>query len=175
MVAEYGLSLRITTAQRLNLAGISKEDLDAVVAALGAEVRKCPPGVTVCTGAGSCKMGVGETRRIGQRLVALIQDNGPYPFKIKSGVSGCKMSCGLSYVRDIGLVAGAKGWELYFGGCATSKACPGIVLGKGLREEQALEKVAKGLAFYKENGRKRERISGMVQRLGAEAVTRALE
>lgn len=174
MIKEYGLSLRITTAQRLNLAGISKEQLDAVVAALGAEVKKCPPGVTVCTGAGVCKLGVQETRSISRKLVALIQENGPYPFKIKSGVSGCGMSCGLSYVRDIGLVAKAHGWDLYFGGSATSSPGPGVLLGTELSEEQVLGLVANGLAYYKENGKKRERIGGMVRRIGSEAIVRAL-
>ncbi len=174
LMDQYAFTLRVTTAQRLNLAGVSKEQVEEIAEALGAVVRKCAPGVSVCTGAGVCRMGVQETGAISDTLVAVIQENGPYPFKIKSGVSGCKMSCGLSHVRDIGLVAGVKGWDLYFGGCATAHAAPGILLGKALTEEEAMRLVARGLVFYRENGKKRERIGGMVRRLGAEAVTAAL-
>ncbi len=119
-------ALRATTGQRMNLEGIAKDRLDEVVAALGSSVAMCPPGVSVCPGGSICKYGIQETRALGDKLLAVIKENAPYPFKVKSGVSGCKMACGLSFVRDIGLVGRAKGWELYFGGSAMSKASVGI-------------------------------------------------
>jgi len=112
---------------------------------------------------------------LGNKLLATIKENAPYPFKIKSGVSGCKMGCGLSFVRDIGLVGSAKGWELYFGGSAMSKANVGIQLGSELSEGQVLEMVGKALSYYKENGKKRERIGSMVQRIGHDVVAGALK
>jgi NAD(P)H-nitrite reductase large subunit len=167
-------TLRATTGQRMNLEGIPKDRLDEVVAALGTAVEKCPPGVSVCPGGGICKYGVQETRELGRKLEAVIKQNGPYPFKIKSGVSGCRMGCGLSFVRDIGLVSRAKGWDLYFGGSAVGTPTPGVLLGSALSSEEVVNIVTRALAFYKENAHKRERIGKMVQRLGHEAVSAAL-
>jgi NAD(P)H-nitrite reductase large subunit len=176
VMAKYGLTtLRATTGQRMNLEGVPADRLDEVVAALGTRVEKCPPGVSVCPGGAECKYGMQETRELGNMLTALIKANGPYPFKIKAGVSGCRMGCGLSFVRDIGLVASARGWKLYFGGVAVGAPAPGVLLGSDLSHEQVLELVTRGLAFYRENGKKRERIGAMVQRLGHEAVAEALK
>lgn len=168
-------TLRATTGQRMNLEGIPAERLDEVVAALGTAVEKCPPGVSVCPGGGVCTLGMQETRALGTRLEAVVKAGGPYPFKIKSGVSGCSMGCGLSFVRDIGLVARRAGWDLYYGASAVGSASPGVLLGSALNEEQVLELVTRALAYYKENGRKRERIGRMVQRLGSETVLAALQ
>ena len=167
--------LRATTGQRMNLEGVPKDRLDEIVAALGTAVEKCPPGVSVCPGGAQCRYGKQETRELGIRLTSLVKENGPYPFKVKSGVSGCSFGCGLSFVRDIGLVGKVAGWDLYLGGSATTRPGPGVLLGSGLTESQVLEAVLKALAFYKENGRKRERIGRMVQRLGHETVAEILK
>lgn len=169
-----GVELRATTGQRMNLECVPKDKLDEVVAALGSSVPVCPPGVSVCPGSELCKYGQLPTRDFGSRVLELIKSNAPYPFKIKSGVSGCAMGCGLSFIRDIGLVAKAKGWDVLYGGSARHRAAPGIRIGKSVSEEEALAAIEKGLAFYKENGRKGERIGLMVQRLGTEAVEKAL-
>lgn len=169
-----GVTLRATTGQRMNLENVPEDRLDEVVALLGTAIPKCPPGVSVCSGGDLCKLGMQPTRSMADRLLAVIRENGPYPFKVKSGVSGCGMACGLSFVRDVGLVAGAKGWDVYFGGCATSKACPGVRIGKGLSADKALEVVGRALVLYRENGKKRERTSGLMRRLGKEALLSAL-
>ncbi|WP_291326247.1 nitrite reductase [Desulfovibrio sp. UCD-KL4C] len=175
-MTEFNLtSLRATTGQRMNLEGIPDAKLDEVIASLGVAIEKPLPEITVCTGAGICMYGVQETRSMGDKILSLLKENGPYPFKIKTGVSGCKMSCGLSYVRDIGLIGGPKGWDVYFGGAAARNAGVGILLGKAVSSEDALNLIAKALVFYRENGKKRERTSGMVNRLGADEVLAALK
>ena len=176
VMTEYGLpTLRATTGQRMNLEGIPGDKVDEIAAALGTAVEKCPPGISVCPGSAECRYGKQETRELGRRLTSLIKENGPYPFKVKSGVSGCSFGCGLSFVRDIGLVGKSTGWDLYFGGSATSNPGPGVALGKKLNEDDVLDLVRQALAFYKENGKKGERIGSMVRRLGHEAVAESLK
>ena len=176
VMTAYGLpTLRATSGQRMNLEGIPKDKLDEIVNALGTAVEKCPPGVSVCPGSAECRYGKQETRELGRKLTTLVKENGPYPFKVKSGVSGCSFGCGLSFVRDIGLVGKSTGWDLYFGGSATSNPGPGVALGKKLHEDEVLDRVRQALAFYKENGKKGERIGSMVRRLGHEAVAESLK
>lgn len=175
VMEKYELTaLRATTGQRMNLEGIPSERLDEVIEALGVAVQKCPPGVSVCPGGGVCRFGVQKTRDLGNRLLEIVKKNAPYPYKVKSGISGCKMACGLSFVRDIGLVAGPKGWDVYFGGAATRNPGRGVLIGKAMSEDEALAAVEKGLLFYKENARKRERIGAMVQRMGHDVIAEAL-
>ena len=172
----FGLtSLRATTGQRMNLEGIPKDKLGEVIEALGTSVEKAPPGVSVCTGAGICKYGMQESYGMADRLLAVVKENGPYPFKVKSGVSGCKMACGMSFIRDIGMVGGPKGWEVHFGGSPRKDAGLGVMLGSKVSEEEALDLAKKALLFYKDNGRKRERTSAMLRRLGADAVLDAVK
>lgn len=172
VMVKYELTaLRATTGQRMNLEGIPDDKVDDVIAELGTSIKKCPPGVGVCPGGGICRYGVQPTRDLGDRLLALVMEKGPYPFKVKSGVSGCRMACGLSYVRDVGLVATKKGWTALFGAHAGRHARLGVELGTEMTEDQALEAIAKALDYYKENGVKRERTGVMVKRLGLEKVT----
>ncbi len=176
IIAKYELSgLRATTGQRMNLEGIPKDKLNDVLAEIGTPVEMCPPGVGVCPGAEICKYGIQKTRDVGDRLLALIMANGPYPYKIKSGVSGCRMVCGLSYVRDIGLVGKSKGWEVYFGGGAGRKTRKGVLIGSDMNDDEALAVIEKALIFYRENGGKFERTSGTVTRLGDEALLEAVK
>jgi NAD(P)H-nitrite reductase large subunit len=175
-MAKFNLtSLRATTGQRMNLEGIPEAQLGEVVASLGTAVEKAPPGLSVCSGAGVCLYGVQESRAVGDKILALVKENGPYPFKVKSGVSGCKLACGLSFIRDIGLVGAPKGWDVYFGGAATRNAGVGIQLGKNVSEDEALSLIGKALVYYRENGRKRERTSGTIKRLGADALLAAVK
>ena len=176
VMTAYGLpTLRATTGQRMNLEGVPAHKVDEIVAALGTAVSKCPPGVSVCPGSMQCKYGRQQTRELGRELSVLLKENGPYPFKVKTGVSGCGFGCGLSFVRDIGLVGKSVGWDLYFGGSATFSPGLGVALGKKLSEGEVLDRVRKALAFYKENGRKGERTGRMVRRLGHEAVAESLK
>jgi len=176
VMTAYGLpTLRATTGQRMNLEGIPGDKVDEIAAALGTVVTKCPPGVSVCPGNVDCRYGKQETRELGRMLSSLLKENGPYPFKVKTGVSGCSFGCGLSFVRDIGLVGKSSGWDLYFGGSATFNPGLGMLLGTKLSADEVLDSVRKGLSFYKENGKKGERIGRMVRRIGHEIVAEALK
>lgn len=176
VMTKYNLpSLCSTTGQRMNIEGVPADKLDEITAALGVSVEKAPPGVSVCPGAAQCKLGQQRTREIGKKILALVKENGPYPYKVKSGVSGCKTACAMSYVRDIGLLGGPKGWDVMFGGGATRNAGPGVVLGTGLSSEEALELLRKALIFYRENGKKRERTRATIARLGEDALLDALK
>jgi len=170
-----GITLRATTGQRMNLEGIPKDKLDDVVSTLGTSIPMCPPGVSVCPGSELCKYGRQKTREIGDRLLELIKANGPYPFKVKSGISGCGMACGLSFVRDIGLVGLAKGWNVHFGGSARHRAAPGLCLAKSVSDDEALAIVKKALIYYRDTARKGERMGMLVRRLGHEVVADALK
>ncbi len=165
----YGVTLRATMSQRVNIENIKKDDLEDIVLMLGATVGM-QPGVVSCPGGHVCKFGVLPTRQLARDVLATIQKHGPYPHKVKAGISGCGMGCGMSAPRDIGLIAAKDGWSLYFGGVGTRDARPGVMLGERLSEAEVLRLLEHALEYYKANGKTRERTGKMLTRLGDDVV-----
>jgi NAD(P)H-nitrite reductase large subunit len=96
------------------------------------------------------------------------------PAKLKVGVSGCPMTCAEGYVRDIGLIGKRSGWIVTFGGNSGGRPRIAEVVAEGLTSEQAIGLVDKLVAYYRQNGKKRERVARMVERLGIAAVKAAV-
>ena len=111
--------------------------------------------------------------RVELRLRALAEGM-PLPAKVRVGISGCPRCCGESYVRDIGLVGGRKGWTLAFGGNAGARPRAADELASGLDEDQALALMENALAHYAANARKNQRTARFVESCGAEELRRAL-
>ena len=90
------------------------------------------------------------------------------PNKMKMAVSGCNLNCSESVVRDIGLVGKDDGWTLMIGGNVGPKPRLATVLTDTLDDDAALALIERLVAFYKENGKKGERLGRMVERVGME-------
>jgi len=174
VVQEFGIpELRLTARQRLQLKGIPEDKIEAVIERLGAVGEVCKYIVQACVGNTSCRMGVQNSMEMAAKLEEFL--NGyQLPAKLKSGVSGCSMSCGESYVRDVGLVGRKNGWTVVFGGNAGKRVRKGDTLAEDVSPERALEIVGKALAFYSENAKPKERTARFVERIGVEAVREAV-
>jgi NAD(P)H-nitrite reductase large subunit len=88
--------------------------------------------------------------------------------KMKMAVSGCQLNCSESVVRDIGRVGKAEGWTLMIGGNVGPKPRLATELTDALDDEAALALVERLVAFYRDNGKKGERLGKMVARTGME-------
>jgi NAD(P)H-nitrite reductase large subunit len=96
------------------------------------------------------------------------------PGKFKMSVSGCKLNCAESWVRDIGLYGGADGWVLLAGGNVGASPRIAQELMSGLNDDQALQVIEKAVNFYKENAKKGERLGKMIDRIGFESLNAAV-
>ncbi|QGY41239.1 nitrite reductase [Pseudodesulfovibrio cashew] len=174
VVKEFGLpGVRVTARQRIQLIGIPEDKLRTVIERLGLVGEGRKYFVQACAGNSSCRFGVRDSMEMGARLEEFL--NGfDLPAKLKSGVSGCPMSCGESYVRDIGLAGTPKGWTVLFGGNAGRRVRKGDVLAKGVSDEEALKIVGNALDFYAKNAKKKERTARFVERVGIDAVLEAV-
>ncbi len=90
------------------------------------------------------------------------------PNKLKMAVSGCQLNCSESVVRDIGLVGKSEGWTLMIGGNVGPKPRLAKELTDALDDEAALALVERLVAFYRDSGKKGERLGKMVARTGLE-------
>jgi NAD(P)H-nitrite reductase large subunit len=116
-VAEkYGVkAVKLTSAQRVALVGLKREDLDQVWEDLGrvpgAAIGLCVRSIKICPGTTFCRIGMQDAVGLGLHLDEKYHGM-PLPFKFKIGVSGCPNNCSESVIKDLGLVGAAKGWRV---------------------------------------------------------------
>jgi len=171
---KYGVPvIKITSGQRFALVGIKREDVDEVWRDLGMDVGKaielCLHYVQACPGTEVCSFGMQDSLALGMKIEEFFIGM-DLPAKVKIGVSGCPMCCGESFVRDIGVFGKKSGWNLVVGGSSARRPRVGDLVGESLSEEEVIPLIKRTLEYYRENGKKRERMARFVDRIGIENV-----
>lgn len=92
----------------------------------------------------------------------------PMPAALKIAVSGCPKNCMEAQSNDIGLIGLPKGYDVYIGGRGGRKQALGQLLCQNVQSEELLPLVEKIIARYLEVGKKRERLSRVVELHGLE-------
>ena len=174
VVEEHGLKgVRISTGQQLFIDGVPEDRLKAVIDGLGEVGVAYRNKAQGCLGTDGCKLGQQDSRAAVVRLSEML-DTFVFPCKVKAGVSGCPMCCAETMVRDVGLFGRKHGWTVAFGGNAGQRPRQADVLARDVSEDEAFDILGKALAFYAENGKKKERTARFVERVGLDAVKAAI-
>lgn len=162
-------AIKITGATRLAIVGLKESDIDAVWEELGLEkgaaVGLCVRSIRACPGTTFCKLGKQDALGIGMALDRKYHA-AALPGKFKMAVSGCKLSCSESWVRDIGLIGFAEGWTLTIGGNVGMTPRIGKELKTGLNDDQVMGAVEKVIAVYTDQAKPGERLGKMIERIG---------
>jgi NAD(P)H-nitrite reductase large subunit len=170
-------ALKITGAARIAIIGIKEEDVDDVWKDIGMPqghaVGLCVRSVRSCPGTTFCRLGQQDALGIGMKLDELYHGR-ELPGKFKMAVSGCKLSCAESWVRDIGLIGEKDGWTLTVGGNVGAKPRIGQVAVEGLDDELILSAIEKTVQFYSKEAKKGERMGKMLDRIGIEPLVEAV-
>ena len=165
-------ALKITSAARIAIVGITEDQVDDVWKDLGMDpghaVGLCVRSVKVCPGTTFCRLGKQDSIEMGTKLDEIYHGM-VLPSKMKMAVSGCKIQCAENCIKDISLYGTANGWTLLIGGNGSANPRLADVLMEDLSREDALEMVARVVDYYRENS-KRERMGRMVERIGLDAV-----
>lgn len=170
-------ALKITGANRIAVVGIKEDDIDKVWDDLGmgkgAAVGLCVRSVRACPGNTFCKLGQQDALGMGLKLDK--QYHGmELPGKLKMAVSGCKLNCAESWVRDVGLVGQKDGWMLLVGGNVGASPRIGEELTGSLDDAAALSAVAAVIDYYRQNAKKGERLGKMIARIGIQPLRDAV-
>ncbi|WP_029898745.1 sulfite reductase [Desulfohalovibrio reitneri] len=168
--AEY---IKLTSGQRLLLAGFPEENVAAAAEDLGELGRVCKHYVQACPGNETCAHGLDDSMGLGKRIEDMLFERDDLPGKVKAGVSGCPRCCAESMVRDIGLVATPSGWRVIFGGNAGFKPRVGDVVAEKVTADEALDIVRKLLDFYAREGKPKQRTARFAEKVGLDALRRA--
>jgi len=170
-------ALKITGAARIAIVGVREEDIDNIWQELGlkpgAAVGLCVRSVRACPGTNFCKIGKQDALGMGMKLDEIYHGM-ELPGKFKMAVSGCKLNCAESWVRDVGLYGESNGWTLVIGGNVGAKPRIAQELITDLDDARALEAIEGVIHYYEENGKKGERLGKMIDRIGFETVKTAL-
>jgi len=164
---KYGLTMKLTSAQRMMLIGLKEEQVEAVWQDLGMKPAftssSSVRSVKICPGTTFCKRGHQDSVKIGMILDKRYLGM-ELPKKMKIGVSGCPNSCGESMLKDIGLVGQNEGWSLYVGGSAGGRPRIGDLLVEGLNDEELLRIVDIVVNYFKKNSQL-ERLGDLIDRV----------
>ncbi len=164
--------VKITGGQRIDLLGISKENLPHVWRdldmpsghAYGKSFRTCK----TCVGTDFCRYGVGDSTKLGIAIEHRFQGI-ESPGKMKLATAGCPRNCSEAMVKDLGAVAVEGGrWEIYVGGAAGAHIRKGDILCVVDSHDAVIHMMGRFMQYYRENAKYLERTYGFVERLGIE-------
>jgi nitrite reductase (NADH) large subunit len=168
--------VKVTGGQRLDIFGIKKEDLPAVWADLNAAgmvsghaYGKSLRTVKTCVGSEWCRFGTQDSTGLGVKIEQMTWGSW-MPHKFKIAVSGCPRNCAEATIKDFGVVCVDSGYELYVGGNGGIKVRVTDLLCKVATEEEALERCAAFIQFYREQAHYLERTAPWIERVGLEYV-----
>jgi nitrite reductase (NADH) large subunit len=170
--------VKFTGGQRIDLLGITKENLPLVWKDLGMPsghaytkaFRTCKS----CVGTDFCRYAVGDSIALAQKIEHRFQGI-ESPHKMKLATAGCPRNCSEAYVKDIGAVAidGGK-WEIYVGGAAGSSVRKGDLLCTVDTHDQVLKYMGRFMQYYREHARYLERSYGFLERIGVQKLREIL-
>ena len=170
---KYNVPLvKLTGGQRIDLVGVSKDDLPKVWAdlgmpsghAYGKSYRTCKS----CIGTEYCRFGLGDSMTLSTRIEKRFRGVDS-PAKLKLATAGCPRNCSEAMVKDIGAVAiGNDRWEIYVGGAAGAHVRKGDVLCTVEGEDAVLQVTSRFMQYYREQAKWKERTYSFVERVGIE-------
>jgi NAD(P)H-nitrite reductase large subunit len=176
---KYGCKLvKVTSAQRIALVGLKKEDLENVWIDLdipkGAAIGFCVRSVKICPGITFCKRAKQDSVGVGLAIDKKYHGM-PLPNKFKIGVSGCTNCCAESAVKDIGLVGTNGGFRIIIGGNAGGQARIGETIYEDKSNEEALKIVDDILELFQKAARKGQRLAKLMDKIGVEIIKKYID
>lgn len=165
--------IKITSGQRIALIGFKPQEIESAWKDLGMEIGPaeglCVHYVQACPGTETCKFGQQDSLGLAAKIEKLYVGKKDFiPAKTKFGISGCRLNCAESYLRDIGAFATAEGWTVVVGGNSGGRPRIGNVIAEKLSEEETLDLIKRCLDYYAKKANKRERMPRFIERIGIE-------
>lgn len=168
---KYGLYTKITGGQRIDMFGARLEQLphiwkDLIEAGFesGHAYAKAVRTVKSCVGSTWCRYGVQDS--VGMAILLENRYKGiRAPHKIKMAVSGCTRECAEAKIKDIGVIATEKGWNLYVCGNGGMKPRIADLFAADLDDETLIRFIDRFMMFYIRTADRLQRTSVWLENL----------
>ncbi len=158
IAADFGLYVRITGGQRVAFFGARIEQLPLVWRRLvdegfesGHTYGKALRTIKTCVGSNWCAWAVQDSTSLAIRLEERYKGLRS-PHKTKAGVSGCVRDCAEAKIKDFGLVATDKGWNLVVAGNGGRDAATGKLLAQDVDQDTVVRYLDRLLMYYIRTG-----------------------
>ncbi len=170
-------TVKVTGGQRIDLLGVTKEDLVDVWKDIGMPCghayAKALRTVKTCVGSEWCRMGTQDSTQMGKDLEkAMWRMYAPH--KVKFAVSGCPRNCAEAGIKDVGIIGVDSGWEMYVGGNGGIKTEVAHFFTKLKTAEEVLEYTGAFMQLYREEGWYLERTVHYINRVGLDYVKKKI-
>ncbi|QIS15170.1 nitrite reductase large subunit NirB [Nocardia arthritidis] len=151
---EFGLYVKVTGGQRIDLFGARVEQLPLIWRRLvdagmesGHAYGKSLRTVKSCVGSTWCRYGQQDS--VGMAVLLEKRYRGlRSPHKLKLAVSGCARECAEARGKDVGVIATEHGWNLYVGGNGGLTPKHAVLLAGDLDDETLIKYIDRYLMFY---------------------------
>ncbi|MGQ4599230.1 nitrite reductase large subunit NirB [Nocardia sp. R6R-6] len=151
---EFGLYVKVTGGQRIDLFGARVEQLPLIWQRLvdagmesGHAYGKSLRTVKSCVGSTWCRYGQQDS--VGMAVLLEKRYRGlRSPHKLKLAVSGCARECAEARGKDVGVIATEHGWNLYVGGNGGLTPKHAVLLAGDLDDETLIKYIDRYLMFY---------------------------
>ncbi len=165
-------TVKLTGGQRIDLLGITKENLPAMWHDLveagfvsGHAYGKALRTVKTCVGSEWCRFGTQDSTGLGIKLEKMTWGSWT-PHKFKIAVSGCPRNCAEATIKDFGVVCVDSGYEIQVGGNGGIKVRVTDFLCKVGTEAEVLEYCGAFMQLYREEAHYLERTAPWIERVG---------
>jgi nitrite reductase (NADH) large subunit len=169
-------TVKLTGGQRIDLLGVTKEQLPAVWADLnkagmvsGHAYAKGVRTVKTCVGLEWCRFGTQDSTGLGVKIEKLTWGSWT-PHKVKFAVSGCPRNCAEATIKDLGVVCVEAGYDIVVGGNGGIEVRVTDPLVRVATEAEVLEYVGAFMQLYREEARYLERTAPWIERVGIDHV-----
>ncbi|MDC5698032.1 nitrite reductase large subunit NirB [Intrasporangium calvum] len=168
---DFGLYVKVTGGQRIDLFGARAEQLPAIWQRLvdagmesGQAYGKSLRTVKSCVGSTWCRFGVQDS--VGMAVALEQRYRGlRAPHKIKLGVSGCARECAEARGKDVGVIATDQGWNLYVCGNGGQTPAHAQLLASDLDDAQLVRYIDRFLMFYVRTADRLQRTAAWLESL----------
>jgi nitrite reductase (NADH) large subunit len=168
---DYGLYTKITGGQRIDLFGARVDQLPDIWRRLvdagfesGHAYGKALRTVKSCVGQTWCRYGVQDSTAMAIRL-ELRYRGLRAPHKIKSAVSGCSRECAEAQIKDFGIIATERGWNLYLGGNGGQRPRHAQLFAEDLDDDTLIRLIDRYLMFYIRTADRLQRTANWLEQL----------
>jgi len=125
--------------------------------------------VKTCVGSDFCRFGTRDSVGFGIRIEKTFEGLWT-PAKVKMAVNACPRNCAESLIKDVGLIAVDKAWEIYVGGNGGVKVRVGMLLCSVDHDDEAIDTIAAFLQLYREEADYNQRTSAWCAGAGMEYI-----
>ncbi|MFI9230125.1 nitrite reductase large subunit NirB [Streptomyces rimosus] len=168
---EFGLYTKLTGGQRIDLFGATVDQLPDIWRRLvdaglesGHAYGKSLRTAKSCAGSRWCRFGQRDS--VGMAVELELRYRGlRSPHKLKLAASGCIRECAEAQSKDVGVIATAKGWNLYVGGNGGTKPRHADLLAQDLSDTELIRTIDRFLMFYIRTAERLERTAAWLERI----------